>query len=68
MSVANSAFLLAFVTTPIDSAPTLCIMHVGLVLSARARNKHYELAKVVNKASGILLYLAAIYPQTGMQS
>ena len=36
-------------------------MHVGLVLSAHARNKYYELVKVVNNAGGIiLLYLAAI--------
>ena len=35
-SVTNSAFLLAFITTPIDSAHS---MHAGLVFSAHAHNK-----------------------------
>ena len=44
-------------------------MHAGLVLPAYVHNKYYELVKVVNNASGIiLLCLAASYPQTGMQS
>ena len=44
-------------------------MHAGLALSAHAHNKYYELVKVVNNASGIILLgLAASYPQTGMQS
>ena len=51
-SVTNGAFLLAFVTTPIDSAHQ-CIMHAGLVLSAHAHNiQYYGLVKVVNNASG----------------
>ena len=48
------------------TVPTQCIMHAGLLLSAHAHNGYYELVKVVNNASGI--YLAARYPQTGMQS
>ena len=64
MSVTNSAFLLAFVTTPIDSAHS---MHAGLVLSAHAHSiEYYVLVKVVNNASGT--HLAGGYPQTRMQS
>ena len=54
----NSAFLLAFVTTPIDSAHSIdqCIVHAGLVLSAHAHNIEYcGLVKVVNNASGTRL-------------
>ena len=55
-SVTNSAFLLAFVTTPID---TQCIMHTGLVLSAHAHNiEYYGLVKVVNNANGTHLAVA----------
>ena len=51
-SVINGDFLLAFVTTPIDSAQQ-CIMHASLVLSAHAQNiQYYGLVKVVNNASG----------------
>ena len=59
-------FLLAIVTTPIDSAHS---MHYasGLVLSAHAHNiEYYGLVKVVNNASGIRL--VGSYSQTGMQS
>ena len=61
MSVTNSAFLLAFVTTPINSAHQ-CIMHTGLVLSAHAHNieYYYGLVKIVNNASGTRL--AGGYP------
>ena len=57
-SVINSAFLLAFVTTPI-AVPTQCIMHTGLVLSAHAHNIEYcGLVKVVNNANGTRLAAA----------
>ena len=57
-SVTNSAFLLAFVTKPIDSAHP-CIMHTSLVLSAHAHNiEYYVLVKVVNNASGTRLAAA----------
>ena len=64
-SVTNSAFLLAFVTTPIDSAHS---MHYTCrpCASAHMHNKYYVLVKVVNNASGTRL--AGSYPQTGMQS
>ena len=65
MSATNSAFLLAFVTTPIDSAH---LMHYacGLVLSAHAHNiEYYGLVKVV-KAHVWLV--SCNYSQTGMQS
>ena len=38
--------------------------HAGLVLSAHAQNIYYELVKVVNNASGIIMLAA----QAGMQS
>ena len=47
--------------------PSQYITHAGLVLSALAHNKYYELVKVVNIA-GDIIYLAASYLQTGMQS
>ena len=62
-SATNSAFLLAFITTPIDSAHSMrrpC-------LSAHAHNiEYYGLVKVVNTASGT--HLAGSYSQTGMRS
>ena len=60
-SITNSAFLLAFVTTPIDSAHS---MHASLVLSAHAHN--YGLVMVVNNANGTRL--AGSYSQTRLQS
>ena len=65
-SVTNGAFLLAFVTTPIDSA-TQCIMYAGLVRSAHAHNiEDYGLVMVVDNASGTCW--AGSHLQTGMQS
>ena len=68
-SVTNGAFLLAFVTTPIDSAHSMhyACTAAGLVLSAHAHNiEYYGLVKVVNNASGTRL--AGSYSQTGIQS
>ena len=68
-SVTNGAFLLAFVTTPIDSAHSMHYARTaaGLVLSAHAHNiEYYGLVKVVNNASGTRL--AGSYSQTGIQS
>ena len=65
----NGAFLLAFVTTPIDSAHSMhyACTAAGLVLSAHAHNtEYYGLVKVVNNASGTRL--AGSYLQTGIQS
>ena len=54
-SVTIGAFLLAFVTTPIDSAHQ-CVMHEGLVLSTHAHNiEYYVMVKIVNNASAIRL-------------
>ena len=53
-SAINGAFLLAFVTTPINSAHSM--HYAGLVLSAHAHNiEYYGLVKVVNNASGTRL-------------
>ena len=63
-SVTNGALLLAFVTTPIDSA-TQCIMSAGLVHSAHAHNiEDYGLVMVVDNASGTCW--AGSHLQTGM--
>ena len=68
-SITNGAFVLAFVTTPIDSAHSMhyACTAAGLVLSAHAHNiEYYGLVKVVNNASGTRL--AGSYSQTGIQS
>ena len=68
MSVTNIAFVLAFVTTPIDSAHSmlaLCIQALCFLLMCITSN-NYGLIKVVNNANGTRL--AGGYPQTGMRS
>ena len=50
--------LLAFITRPIDIVHST--VHADIVLSAHAHNKYYELVMIVNNASDIHEYLAAI--------